>query len=540
MNFCPSCGNMIKPGLQFCTVCGKRFIAQGAPVAASPAADSRKRGFLPRYGVRRMRYSEVLKAIWKKLKIPQMVFLALAALAAAGLAAAAVLNIFSELPVQFQVTRHGMYLSTTKAFMKFDNAGDVQWKIGDVGGVRLRGLLDFDFGQDGRIYLANPAAHRVEVFGTDGTWHFSFGERELGEHFTHAVLESGNVIVADTGRHDVKFFTPGGVLISRLGGNGKLPGTFNYPNGVGQMPDGTVLVSETNNLRVQLFDGRTLKFKEDTWSLGGAASSPAGGKAAAARGMRFYWPARLAVDQARERFYVEYVDDFSSPDGYIGIFDFNGKYIGQSHLKTGLGKHIDARTLKPAPKKSFTFVDIEECRAGFWDPDSDNVMPALGDGMSAYLDRMRNIERARRLAGRIGKAAFLAVLLGIVALLSFAYLAYHDLEIARVRAATGDEEIARAATGGKIAAIVFSAVFPGLGQLLLKRYFPGAVFVCLGVLTLLPSYIHYRLVFTNSSMPVPVGLPQPVFLPPYLMAAAAFFVLYAGSLAHAVIRTLRD
>lgn len=164
---------------------------------------------------------------------------------------------------------------------------------------------DVNVGPDGDIYVADSGNGRVLRLDPDGTLVGSFGSGEWGAGKLEsptgiAVGEDGRVYVADAaaaGPHgkvlilspDLSavdkevFYAPGdapimvrvygdklyvtsrtgvhihdleGSLLNEWGGIGKAEGQFSYPNGVALLPDGTIVVAESNNRRLQLFDPR--------------------------------------------------------------------------------------------------------------------------------------------------------------------------------------------------------------------------------------------------------------------------------------------
>lgn len=63
----------------------------------------------------------------------------------------------------------------------------------------------------------------------------------------------GSILVADSGNHRVQIFSPFGVFIKKFGTHGKGDGQFNEPTGIVEMPNGDLAVADKNNKRVQVF-----------------------------------------------------------------------------------------------------------------------------------------------------------------------------------------------------------------------------------------------------------------------------------------------
>lgn len=114
---------------------------------------------------------------------------------------------------------------------------------------------------DERVFIADRAGHRVVQArwrhwgrlwsggGPDGRWPFDAPE---------AVALAGRwLFVADTGHDRIqRLATSGAGADDRVfGGPGTAPGTFDRPTGVDVAPDGTVVVHDAGNRRLQRFDG---------------------------------------------------------------------------------------------------------------------------------------------------------------------------------------------------------------------------------------------------------------------------------------------
>ncbi len=125
-----------------------------------------------------------------------------------------------------------------------------------------------------RVYVSEYGGNdRVSVFDGEGNFQFSFGkfgagrneqpgEREVEFDRPQSIsLERVNgreeLVVVDAHNHRVGRFTTDGELICFYGGRdrpGDGPGEFRYPYGLASLGDGTVLVCEFGNNRVQRID----------------------------------------------------------------------------------------------------------------------------------------------------------------------------------------------------------------------------------------------------------------------------------------------
>jgi streptogramin lyase len=120
-------------------------------------------------------------------------------------------------------------------------------------------------GPDGSVYVTDTWNHRIQKFAADGKpikiWGqygqpspdipeskgFFWGPRGV------AVDSLGHVLVADTGNKRIVIFDSNGNYISEFGTGGFDPGQFDEPVGVAVGPDGVVYVTDTWNQRVQSF-----------------------------------------------------------------------------------------------------------------------------------------------------------------------------------------------------------------------------------------------------------------------------------------------
>ena len=121
-------------------------------------------------------------------------------------------------------------------------------------------------GPNGLLYVVDSAASKVLAFRPDGTVAQQWGRKgtgdgEFNEPWGIAVAPNGEVYVADTWNHRIEKFDQNGKFITKWGGladtRGQLglqPGSFYGPRGLAVAPSGNVVVTDTGNKRVQVFD----------------------------------------------------------------------------------------------------------------------------------------------------------------------------------------------------------------------------------------------------------------------------------------------
>ena len=96
--------------------------------------------------------------------------------------------------------------------------------------------------------------------------------RELGNEVLHwlsdmAIDREGRLIVPDLSCHWINIFSQDGTLLHTFGANGKGDGKFDSPWGVTVDKEGRILVADSNNGRVQVFDSLPHKIFASFWRL---------------------------------------------------------------------------------------------------------------------------------------------------------------------------------------------------------------------------------------------------------------------------------
>ena len=119
-----------------------------------------------------------------------------------------------------------------------------------------------------QIYVCDRDNHRIQVFNQNGEWLTDWGSRGASNgqfsypEYLH-VSPINYLLVSDTGNHRIQIFnldnldtdsTKYGLFLSSFGAYGDEPGYFNVPRGITTDSDGFIMVSDSKNNRLQLFE----------------------------------------------------------------------------------------------------------------------------------------------------------------------------------------------------------------------------------------------------------------------------------------------
>jgi DNA-binding beta-propeller fold protein YncE len=97
---------------------------------------------------------------------------------------------------------------------------------------------------DGEILVSDSRLRSIERFERSGAHLGKFAPDHVFQRPGGIVVDpaSGNVYIADILGHCILAFDPGGRLLRSSGGNGVLPGLYNFPTHLGITPGGTSLL----------------------------------------------------------------------------------------------------------------------------------------------------------------------------------------------------------------------------------------------------------------------------------------------------------
>ena len=153
---------------------------------------------------------------------------------------------------------------TPPYFRAFTREGQPVRSWGDAGLFELAHSVHF--APDGAMWATDPDAHVVHKFNADGTVALTLGRKDTaGDNTSHDLFNqpnalgfaaNGDVFVSDGyGNSRVVQFTPAGTFVRIFGGRkGSGPGELSTPHGVAVDAQGRVLVADSGNKRIAIFD----------------------------------------------------------------------------------------------------------------------------------------------------------------------------------------------------------------------------------------------------------------------------------------------
>ena len=113
------------------------------------------------------------------------------------------------------------------------------------------------FDDDNNLYVTDYFNYRVQVFTADGQFLRAFTNKANGEQLQYpyaiAIDSSNTVYVSECDRHCVSVFTPQGEYINSFGTKGAQEGQFNTVYGLSVDQNDSIIVSDFDNGRLQIF-----------------------------------------------------------------------------------------------------------------------------------------------------------------------------------------------------------------------------------------------------------------------------------------------
>lgn len=301
------------------------------------------------------------------------------------------------------IQKDRILMATTRDVSQWSRDGRRQWSHAISGGGILQAMPDMDTNASDTVFVANTDDKIITTLDTGGKEKRSIGE-DLGTEFWLTVLGNGNIAVSDTDANKLRILSPNGLELQDSGQEGIGNGQFHFPSDIAQLPDGTILVADTDNVRLQLFD-ENLKYKGQ-WNFSKYILDMKGGKAP----LKFkselditlkqigHFPISLYVDEDRERVYVGFESIYNKlrSTGHIGVFDFQGRFLGHRRPRLSNSKPFASFRMGPGENGKIALTDPNRGAAGLWDPDGDAVVPFEQSGVRGFIDsRIKKIRLAK-------------------------------------------------------------------------------------------------------------------------------------------------
>jgi len=187
---------------------------------------------------------------------------------------------------------------------QFDSEGNYQKQFGDKSLTRPTGIT-YDAANK-RVFVADSAAHRIEVFSEEGKWLFAIGGKgEIDGKLnspTFLTFANGKLFVADTLNARVQSFDSDGKWLNSFGRRGMSVGDLPRPKGVAVDSEGHIYVVESYYDFLLVFN----ELGQGLLPIGGTGNNPG----------QFYLPTGVWVDDT-DRVYV--ADMFNSR---ISVFQY--------------------------------------------------------------------------------------------------------------------------------------------------------------------------------------------------------------------------
>jgi len=202
---------------------------------------------------------------------------------------------------------------------QFDSEGNYQKQFGDKKLTRPTGIT-YDAANK-RVFVADSAAHSIEVFAEDGQWLFAIGGKgEVDGKLnspTFLTFANDKLFVADTLNARVQSFDSNGKWLSSFGRRGMSVGDLPRPKGIAVDSEGHIYVVESYYDFLLVFNEQG----QGLLPIGGTGTNPG----------QFYLPTGVWIDEA-DKVYV--ADMFNSRISVFQYLKQNSTVLGGTTPKT--------------------------------------------------------------------------------------------------------------------------------------------------------------------------------------------------------------
>ena len=171
-----------------------------------------------------------------------------------------------------------LYVADNHRVQNFDTNGNYLMQFGSLGDND--GQLKYPFGvavHCDKVYIADNNNKRISVFQVDGKFCTSFGSGQLGYPRDVTVSADNHLLVVDY-TSNIYTFTLDGYYIGKFGTLGSGRGQLNTPYGLTIDLNGFIIVADTRNHRVSIFEinGNCIHCFGSNGSADGQFSNPCG------------------------------------------------------------------------------------------------------------------------------------------------------------------------------------------------------------------------------------------------------------------------
>ena len=113
---------------------------------------------------------------------------------------------------------------------------------------------------DGNVIVADTGNRVIKIFSSSGEILTAFGTECSFVDPYHCIQHQKHFVVSDWGDHCIKIYDPNGNFLYKIGKEGVRDGEFNHPSLLSVSKEGHLVVCDSGNDRVQVFDLRHGEF----------------------------------------------------------------------------------------------------------------------------------------------------------------------------------------------------------------------------------------------------------------------------------------
>ena len=167
-------------------------------------------------------------------------------------------------PYRIAVNRRSeIYLAgqNFRGVLLLDQEGALKGLLAPVEEGKRAPIIDVKIDDEGRVYLVNITDSKIYVYDEDNRFLFKFGEKggvtgKLSQPKSVGVdVRRQMVYVVDYMRHTISAYSrERGKFLFEFGGKGWSPGWFQFPSYLDVDSRGRVIVADTFNRRIQVFE----------------------------------------------------------------------------------------------------------------------------------------------------------------------------------------------------------------------------------------------------------------------------------------------